>query len=278
MPIYSVQGPDGRVYDVEGPAGASEQDILSFVAQNLDSLKPETKKKEGIGAALGKGTESLISQTRTGLASLFGDAEEAAKKGLERGKDIGERYEDMTSLERVQKAYEERGLLPAAGEVASQVPTAIAEQAPNIAATVASAKLGQKLGSAFGPAGRIVGGLGGAAVPSLLQQFGGNIERQAQEGKEISKGAAAAAAVPQAALDVVGTFVPLGGRLVSKLTGIPEKALLAGGADAAKLAEEKLLTTLTKGTAIGAAAEIPTEIAQQMLERKQAYPCLTLTL
>jgi hypothetical protein len=275
MPIYSVQGPDGRVYDVEGPAGASERDILSFVAQNLGSLTPEPKKKEGIGASLAKGAESMISQTRTGLASLLGSPEEAAKAGLERGKDIGSRYADAADLEKVKKAYEERGVLPAAGEAISQVPGAIAEQTPNIAGTVAGAKAGQKLGSAFGPAGRVAGALAGAALPSLLQQFGGNIERQQAEGAPISTGRAAAAAVPQAALDVAGNLIPLGGRLVSKLTGIPEKALLAGGADATKLANETLLKTLAKGTAVGAAAEIPTEVAQQMLERAQAGLSLT---
>ena len=35
MPIYSVQGPDGRIYDVEGPAGASEAQIISVVQDNL---------------------------------------------------------------------------------------------------------------------------------------------------------------------------------------------------------------------------------------------------
>ena len=43
----------------------------------------------------------------------------------------------------------------------------------------------------------------------------------------------------------------------------------------AKLAEERLAATLAKGTAVGAVAEIPTEIAQQMLERAQAGLSLT---
>ena len=74
---------------------------------------------------------------------------------------------------------------------------------------------------------------------------------------------------------MAGTLIPLGGRLVSKLTGIPEKALLMGTGNAAKLAEERLAATLAKGTAIGAVAEIPTEVAQQMLERAQAGLSLT---
>jgi hypothetical protein len=287
MPIYSVQGPDGRIYKVEGPAGASEAEILRYVETQVapalaeqEAEKP--KKKTGIGAALGKGVESLISSGRTGISALMGSPEEAAKAGLARGEDMSQRYEDQVSLDKVKQAYAERGILPAAGEALSQIPAAIAEQLPNMGATLASARAGQAAGAAFGPMGRVVGGLGGAALPGLAQMFGSNIERQAAEQQEagkpvaIDRTAAAAAAVPQAALDVAGTFIPLGGRLVSKLTGIPTEALLGkSAAQAAKLADERLLVTLAKGTAVGAAAEIPTEIAQQMLERAQAGLSLT---
>jgi hypothetical protein len=272
MPIYSVQGPDGRIYDVEGPAGASEADVLAFVAAHADELP---SKRTGLGAALGKGIESTLSQMRTGLAGLV-SPEEAAKAGLERGKEIGSKYDEQVSLDKVIQAYKERGILPAAGEVVSQIPAAIAEQLPNIGATLASGRAGAALGSMAGPVGTVVGGLTGAALPSLVQQFGGNIERQAEEGAPISRSAAGAAAVPQAALDVAGTFIPLGGRLVSKLTGIPERALLGDAAGkAAKLADERLATTLLKGTGTGLLAEIPTEVAQQMLERAQAGLSLT---
>ena len=278
MPIYKVEGPDGRIYSVEGPAGASPDDVVAFVQANYKSLKP----KEGIGAAVGKGLESLISSGRTAIGALTGSPEEAAQAGLKRGEDIGTRYADQVSLDKVKKAYEERGILPAAGEAVSQIPAALAEQVPNLAATFGSARAGAALGSFAGPAGTVVGGLAGAALPSLIQQFGGNIERQASEQKgrgepiKIDTGAAGAAAVPQAALDVAGTFIPLGGRLVSKLTGIPEKAFFGkSAAEVTKLADEKLLATLAKGTATGALAEIPTEIAQQMMERAQAGLSLT---
>jgi len=287
MPIYSVQGPDGRIYKVEGPAGASEADILSYVetqvAPSLAAQEAEKPaKKTGIGAAFGKGVESMLSSGRTGISALLGSPEDAAKAGLARGADMSQRYEDQVSLEKVKKAYAERGLLPAAGEAISQIPAAIAEQLPNMGTTIASARVGQTLGSAFGPTGRVVGGLGGAALPGLTQMFGSNIERQAAEqqeaGKpvEIDRTAAAMAAAPQAALDVAGTFIPLGGRLISKLTGIPAEALLGkSAAQVSKLANERLITTLSKGTAVGALAEIPTEIAQQMLERAQAGLSLT---
>jgi hypothetical protein len=238
--------------------------------------------KTGIGAAVGKGIESLISSGRTAVGALTGSPEEAAQAGLKRGEDIGARYADQVSLDKVKKAYAERGILPAAGEAISQIPAALAEQVPNLAATLGSARAGAALGSFAGPAGTVVGGLAGAALPSLIQQFGGNIERQASEQKargeptKIDTTAAGAAALPQAALDVAGTFIPLGGRLVSKLTGIPEKALFGkSAAEVTKLADEKLLATLAKGTATGALAEIPTEVAQQMMERAQAGLSLT---
>jgi hypothetical protein len=278
MPIYKVEGPDGRIYSVEGPAGASPDDVVAFVQANYKDLKP----KEGLGAAVGKGIESLISSGRTAIGALTGSAEEAAAAGLERGEGISKKYADQVSLDKVKEAYEKKGVLSAAGEAISQVPAALAEQAPNLAATFGSARAGAALGSFAGPAGTVVGGLAGAALPSLIQQFGGNIERQASEQKgrgepiKIDTGAAGAAAVPQAALDVAGTFIPLGGRLVSKLTGIPEKAFFGkSAAQVTKLADEKLLATLAKGTATGALAEIPTEVAQQMMERAQAGLSLT---
>ena len=278
MPIYKVEGPDGRIYSVEGPPGASPDEVVEFVRANYKELKP----KEGLGAAVGKGLESLVSSGRTAIGALTGSAEEAAQAGLKRGEDIGARYADQVSLDKVKEAYAKKGVLSAAGEAVSQIPAALAEQVPNLAATFGSARAGAALGSFAGPAGTVVGGLAGAALPSLIQQFGGNIERQASEQKgrgepiKIDTGAAGAAAVPQAALDVAGTFIPLGGRLVSKLTGIPEKAFFGkSAAQVTKLADERLLATLAKGTATGALAEIPTEIAQQMMERAQAGLSLT---
>ena len=280
MPIYSVQGPDGRIYDIEGPEGASDAQVVGALRNHLASLPPPEeapKPKTGIGAAVGKGVESIISSGRTAYGALTGDAEEAARAGLERGEAMGKKYADQVSLQKVKDAYNKDGVLSAAGEALSQIPAALAEQAPNLAAMAGSARLGATAGSVLGPVGATVGGIGGALLPSLIQQFGGNVERQAAEQQQagrplsIDVGAAGAAAVPQAGLDVAGSLIPFGGRLVQKLTGIPMGALLSRSAEgAAKLADERLLTVLAKGVGVGALAEIPTEITQQMLERAQA--------
>lgn len=274
MRIYSVKGPDGRIYDFKGPDDLSEEDVLASAQQQIANLP---KPKTGLGAAFGKGAESLISSAQTAFGALTGSPEEAARQAEQRQDALSQKYADQVSLDKVKEVYEKRGLFPAAGEVLSQIPSAIAEQAPNLAAMFGGARAGAALGSLAGPAGTVVGGVAGAALPSLIQQFGGNIERQAQEQTKrgeplsIDTGAAGAAALPQAALDVAGSLIPFGGKLVSKLTGIPLGAFLGkSAAQAEKVANERLLTTLAKGTATGALAEIPTEIAQQMLERAQA--------
>ena len=294
MPIYSIQGPDGKIYEIEGPAGATKAQVVAAIQAKMQASAPapapvpmpvvEPAKKEGFGAALGKGIEGILSPSRTAIGALTGSAEEAALAGLKRSEESP--YADQVSLDKVKQAYQ-RGLLPAAGEVARQIPLAITEQAPNIAATLGSAKagslLGAKLGTVIAPGvgtavGTIGGGILGAVAPSLLQQFGGNIQRQAQEQLaakqpvDISRTAAAAAALPQAGLDVAATFIPLGRTVAGSVLGPQVKQLLERGAKegAEKLARESLPTVLAKGAGISVATEAPTEVVQSMLERAQA--------
>jgi hypothetical protein len=278
-----VKLPDGSFFPLrenEDPVNALLQ-AKQLYPEAFGQTKAPISKKSGLSGALGRGLESLLSSGQTAVEAIAGSPEEAARRAIAREEKLGGKYEEQVSLDKVKKAYEEKGLLSAAGEAISQIPAALTEQAPNIAATLGGARAGATLGSLAGPVGAVVGGVAGAAVPSLISQFGGNIQRQAQEQQtkgeplDISLGAAGAAAVPQAALDVAGTFIPLGGRLISKLTGIPEQALLKNTGNAAKLAEERLSKTLLKGTAVGFAAEIPTEVTQQMLERAQAGLSLT---
>ena len=268
MPIVNIPG----VGKVSFPDEMSEAEIARAIERDiLPKIKVE-KPEEGLGAAIKGGASRLASTIQSGLESLF-DAEGAARRGLEREEEISRKYAPATSLDAVKRAFAERGLLPAAGEVASQLPGAVVEQAPQIGATLASARLGAMAGAPFGPVGAVVGGVGGAAIPSLAQLFGANIQRQAEEGRPISRSTAAAAAVPGAALEVGATFIPLGRSIVGKILGpSAEQALARGGS---KIVDEGLAKVLTKGAAVGVAAEVPTEVTQQMLERLQAGLPLT---
>ena len=263
-------------------AGYSDQEII-------DLLNP--KKHEGVSGSFKKGVEQLVSTGRTALESITGSPEEAARAAQERQADIESRYGEGASLERVKQAYADKGILGAGKELVSQIPTAIAEQGANLGSTVASGLAGAAAGSVVPGVGTVLGGIAGVAMPTLIQSYGGNIQRQAQAQQEkgqeldINRGKAAAYAVPMAALDVASTFIPLGGKVAGKVFGpAVERLLTAGeGAAAEKLARETFLPsikelglgTAVKGTAMGVASQIPTEVGQQMLERANAGLSLT---
>jgi hypothetical protein len=276
--------PDGSyltVRDDETPEQAIARARKEF-PEAFQAKAPAPEQEEGVGAALVGGTKRALSTARTGLEALF-SPEEAARKGVERAEELGQQYAPGASLEAVKQAYADRGLMGGAGEVISQIPTALAEQFPQIAATLGGARAGAAAGARFGAKGALIGGIGGAVVPSALQLFGANIERQAaeqmEEGKplDISRTRAAVATVPGAALEVAATFIPLGRTLIGKILGPgAEQALARGSSEGIEnLAKEGLTKVLAKGVGVGAAAEIPTEVIQQMLERAQAGLPLT---
>ena len=272
----------------------SDSDILALSNNNLKAMsdagikllaaseQDEAPKRKGVGAALSKGLESLLSSGQTTLESPFG-INRAAERSLERSQALDKKYEDQIGLDKLKEVYEKRGLISAGGELLRQVPLALAEQAPNIAASLGSARTGAMLGSSFGPYGTAIGAGLGALTPSALQLFGSNVERQAAEQKEagtptdINTGRALAATAIQAPLDVAATYIPLGGKIAGKIFGPEVEKLLARGVTngANKLAEESFAKTLGKGLGVGALAEIPTEVLQQVAERAQAGLSLT---
>lgn len=274
MPKYAVEIPGRGIFNVESPTELTDAQAYQAVLDQIGSV-PEQQK--GIGAALKGGTKRFLSSLQTGVESLT-DAEKAAKAGVERQEAISQQYAPGASLEAVKKAYEEQGLFPAAGEALSQIPSALAEQFPNIAASLASGRAGAIAGGKMGGArGALLGGFAGVTAPSLAQLYGSNLERQSEEGADISRGRALAAAVPGAAGEAAATLIPLGRGVVGKIFGPEAEKALARGNRAAveRMAKAGLARTLGKGALVGLAAEGLTEVAQQMLERAQAGLDLT---
>jgi hypothetical protein len=273
--------PDGSyvtVRDDETPEQAFARARKEY-PEAFEVERAPAKPKEGVFAAGLGGLKRAASQLQTAGEAAVLSPEEAARRGLERSEAIGAEFAPGASLEAVKQAYAERGLLGGAGEVVSQIPTALAEQFPQIAATLGSARAGAMAGQRIaGPRGALIGGGLGAIAPSVAQLFGSGLERQAAEGVEdISASKALAAAVPGAALEAAATFIPLGRTLIGKILG-PEatKAMTRVTAEGREnLAKEGLAKVLAKGTATGALLEIPTEVIQQMLERAQAGLPLT---
>jgi len=264
-----------QVYEAlrRADAAGNEEDarqLAEFIRSQSQPMElPAPIEKSGTAGpmeALKGGAKRLLASSQTAVEAPFIGGEEAAARGIARQEAIKER--PGASLDEIQKIYKEQGFFPAAKEAITQLPAGLAEQAPNIGAMLASGRLGAMAGSVFGPVGTAVGGIGGALIPSFLPQAGSNIERQKQEGKEVELGKAYGAAIPQAALDVGAMEFGLG-----KLFKISPTTL--GTEAAEKIAKDSLLKAAATGTLKTAAFEMPTEVAQQMLERSQAGLSLT---
>ena len=286
MPYFQM--PDGRYF--EYPEGVSYEDAITQASQRFP--KAYGMEKSGVSGALSKGLESLTSSLTTATEAGLGDANAAAKRALKRQKAAGEVYADETGLDKLQKRWDEEGLGGAFKEVMRQTPLVIAEQFPNLGASLASARIGAMAGAATPiPGGALIGGALGAFLPSAAQQFGANIERQAYEQEQrgepinINTRDAAKNAAFQGALDVGGTGAALGKKLVNRVLGQDVFKLVKEGATdeaqrlaLSKIANESFLPSL-KGKKFGAAVkgagkgilfEDLTEVGQQMLERAQA--------
>lgn len=277
MPQY-LPLPDGSSVTIR--EGESPQQAWARAQQmypdafGITQAEPQKQQEVGMLGRGMRGLESLLSSQRTAAESVAGGTD-AALRGLERGEEIQKKYPGMDDWEAVSKMYKEKGLLPAAGEFISRMPGAMAEQAPQIAESAATARLGAM-------AGPIGAGLG-AFAPSYTQQYGSFLERQADAQREagqpvdVSRLKAAAAAVPAALIDTAATYFPMGKGIVKSVLGKDVADLLFKGSTkeaellaAKKLTAEGALKTTGKGLATSVGLEVPGEVTQQMIERLQA--------
>ena len=288
MPIALFEMPDGRVAQFEVPEGTTpeqaqlmmEQAIASGATQGAGSSPP----RPGIRNEAIRGGKQWLSDTLTSAGLVGGQesARRAATEGLARSEQIAAQHGE-TPWERVKKVYNDPkgGLMSAIGEGVSQMPAAIAAQAPQLAVTAGAAKLGAMGGGALaGPPGALVGGALAAGASMFPQFTGGAMQTQAQEDirakrpVDIDIPAALAAAAGSTALEVGGGALALGRSAVSKILGLPAKTIAEQSARAgAKLAVEakrSLLGTAARGAGRGLAVEMPVEVAQTVLDRAQA--------
>jgi len=231
---------------------------------------------------VGRGLEMLLSSARTPFEAMFTSPEEAALAATERSEEIARAYgESPISLARLGRIKDEEGWLPAIAEGISEIPEAVMGQLPQMGTTLGAARLGAMAGSPLGglPGAIIGGGLG--ALASLVPQFTGyNMERQAEtqlaedpnRPLDIDMKKALSTAVLQSAPELIGQYFILGKNLIRGALALPREQ------QAAKLLADATTSyrRAVSGTAVrGAAGEMPTEVAQQVLERWQAGLDLT---
>lgn len=201
----------------------------------------------------------FVAATKAGLASLKGDVAALAGRSGLMDEAAAEKYI------KEQEEYKKRTFKPTE-EGWTQAPiTKTAEllggSLPYMVAPIAA--------GAVAPAG--LASLGAVGAASALQFTGSNLSRQMDEGKKLGEtelGYAAAAAIPQAALDVISLKMLPGIRSIFAAAGkqVPEKALL----EATKQSTAQIAKDYALATGKAMSTEGLTEAGQQVFERLQA--------
>jgi hypothetical protein len=230
--------------------------------QQARPAAPEAKPESGFMPALSSGIERFKGQAaalagRAGLTDI--DAAEAYYKAQE--EKAGKIFQPT------EKGYTEAPLTKIGELVGGSIPYMVAPAVAGVAGALAAP-------------GAVIAGLGagtlGAFGAGATQFTGTNIARQMDTGKRLAEtdiGAAALAAIPQAALDTFALrMIPgvksLFGQAGQKLTNAEAKAIATQGMG--KTLQDYALTT---GKVMG--AEGLTEASQQVFERLQAGLQLT---
>lgn len=250
--------PDGTYY----PVAEGEDPKVAW--QRAMQKYPEAF---GGGEAAPQPKSGFMPALKAGVSSLKSDVAALAGRTGIMGLPEAEKY--IAEQEKYQKAtYKptEEGFMEAPltkiGELAGG---SIPYMAAPIAAGAAAAAL------PFTGAAATVAGLGATGLASAAQFTGSNLSRQMDTGKKLGEtdiGAAALAAIPQAALDTISL------RMIPGMSKLFEKAGLNLSEEAAKnLAKEGLKKTvadyaLSTGKTMG--VEGLTEAGQQVFERMQA--------
>lgn len=260
----------GRTYTVnikgDTPSATEQERIRRLVgereakfAQKYEATVGKPLAEPDDGTALGRGFE----RGKAGAYSRLGTATEYLGSGLgiESLVGVGQGmrqagdYEGFLETLR-QPAPTERKDVTGIGSALTYAGEGIGQSIPEMLAPLAATTAGTIAGTAAtgNPFTGAAIGLGAGAATAFPTFFGGNIQRQEAEvdaGRkaEIDVQSALTSALGQSALNAVGDKLLLGG-------------FLKPG--------QKWLTRTLIGGAEGAATEVPTEIAQQMLERRQA--------
>ena len=157
MPIFSVEAPNGKIYDIEGPEGASEEDIFSFANQAYlqDIRQPE----EPVAKPAESGFIPSVKRGAASIQSLVGDVAPAmiGRVGEKLGISGAGEYAEKQMLEAAKAQEEIQQKYPAAipsytdiksgGDLLTYVTESIGELIPSMIPSLLT-------GGAAGIAGR----------------------------------------------------------------------------------------------------------------------------
>lgn len=291
MTSYEVTGADGQIYDIEGPEGVPDQEIIAAVQRQI--LQEQIRSVYGSPSSEEQEEQDVIAAAEATEAEEAARVEEkentnafsvAASRAVDdAGLQFGSFQEGLGNLldsdylreagaERIAAneaqlaeapeamSYKEVEDLDSFGEYFGET---LGGSAPLTATSIlAAAATGAAVGSVVPGLGTLAGftvGAIGGAISQVPFFWGGNRERQKEaiergERVEIDEGAAALTAIPQAILDSIAERFQ-----ITKL--FPTQKLLRQGG---------FFTRIVKGAGAGAVTEVPTELGQTFLERAQA--------
>ena len=293
-----IKAPYAKNRYIEVPDGLSDSEALAFAKNKRPQLFADTSKaEEGVLSNLKAGARGLIAQYGVAAAPMLGlsDAQVRSMIGKEQARQS--EIAKAPSWEDVKENFAQHGVL--GGEkpeergglssLLSMWSSNIGQSLPQMGATMGGARLGAMAGTAaapfLGPAapfGPLVGGALGALGASIPAFTGSNIERQVQEQEKtkteapLEYGRAASAAVGQGVLDAAETALifgklGMGKALTNSLPKLAEKfGIQQSEAELVKAAKRSLLKATAVGAGKGVVVEMPTEVAQQILERWNA--------
>jgi hypothetical protein len=283
---------------IKVPEGLSDEEALDLAKSKFPKEFADTRKaEEGLIPSIKSGAMGLASNVATAAAPLLGMSDDQTRRMIAQDQARQMETSKTPNYEEVKEAAAKYGVFGGEKEEQrgglSQLMRMwrgqLGESLPQMGATIAGARLGAGAGALaspfLGPAAPVaplVGGALGALGASIPGFIGSNVKRQADEQEKAGKkealdyGIATAAAVPQAGVDAISTLFVLGklgmgATLTKTLEGIAEKVGIKKAEEVlARTAQASLLRTGATGAAKGVAVEMPTEIAQAVLERAQA--------
>lgn len=282
--------PDGSDFKV--PEGMAYEEALVLARKKYPDAFPIDKSnaKQGFVPSFMQGMRGIgqgAGMLGGVAAGVSDDALKAAHKRTQR-----EEQEKVKSLSMrdVEKAYADEGAMSGLGSLMTLWKENIAQSLPSMGAIGAGARAGAMAGAALPlpPQGKLVagavGGLGGGLMGALPSQAGSMIGRQIDENPNapIDRTAAMAATAGAGALDLASQFLVLGKLgLGPQVTGAVSGLLKRGASESAEQvllreAQRSYGSAAGRGAVRGVVAEVPIEVAQQVIERAQAgMPLLT---
>ena len=207
MTTYSITGPDGTQYTIDGPEGATQDQVVRAIQRQIAAREAQQRLHET--------KTGFIPAVKAGAREFLAGAEEALgfdKAAEEQRQKAAATYEGMTE-EDIARA-KEQGIFPTIGAYKTKY---ITEPLGGIVGRFGAPVAAGAAGAALAP--EAAAGLVGAGLTALIDvpaEIGENIARQKEQGKEVDRTAATIAGLAQAG--IAGFGVPGMGPL-NKLLG-----------------------------------------------------------